>query len=456
MSDKKPNILFLMSDEHRPDFVGYAGDKIVRTPNLDWLAETGVVFNNCYTPSPICVPGRQAIMSGQLPMTCGCLNYGDDLPANYMTFAKRFSQYAYNTCVCGKLHHYGTDQMQGWGMRVGYDNEVNHKRFLDGFKEEEAKKYEIESQWWPWDKEVRKSGIGISPHLKRDEFAVMGACQYIDDYFVSEFYEKKSDHKPLLLKVSLTMPHYPFFTDKERFDYYYDKVQPFLNEETFDHPGITRDWDCVKIGEQVSENDVRRATAAYYGMIDKLDEMYGQVLDALRDAGQNLDDWIIIYTTDHGEMLGQHGIWMKYKFFEASARVPFIIRWPKKYQPGTIDENVNLCDLFATLCDFADIEIPEGLDSRSLVSLLEGKKENWDNETISQIGGNLMIKRDHLKYQFYDEGPDVLFDMIKNPEETKDYINDPDYADAVCEFRQRAAELGYGPNANPAYVNAGY
>jgi len=439
--NRKPNILILMSDEHRADFVGYAGDKIVRTPNLDWLAKTGVFFNNCYTPSPICVPGRQAIMSGQFPRTCNCLNYGDDLPANYMTFAKRFSQYAYSTCACGKLHHYGADQMQGWGMRIGFDNAVAHSRFLDGFKEDENKKYEIPSQWWSWDKEVRKSGIGVSPYLGRDEIAVHGACHYINEYFVNEFYEKRSDHRPLLLKVSLSLPHYPFVTDQERFDYYYDKVKPFLDEEFFDHPGITRDWDNVKIGDNVSEDDVRRATAAYYGMIDKLDELFGQVLDALRNTGQNLDDWVIIYTSDHGEMLGQHGIWMKYKFFEASARVPFIIRWPKKYQPGTIKENVNLCDLFATLCDFADIEIPEDLDSRSLVPLLEGNCTDWNNETISQVGDNIMIKRDHLKYQLLELGPDLLFDLNKNPEETKDFINDLEYADVVCEFRKRADKI---------------
>lgn len=448
MSKKKPNILILMSDEHRHDFIGYAGDKIVRTPNLDWLAETGIVFNNCYTPSPVCVPGRQAMMAGQLPKTCGCIKYGDDLPPDYMTFAKRFSQYAYKTCICGKLHHYGLDQMQGWGQRIGYDNEVDHSRFLDGFKQEEAEKYQIESQWWPWDKEIRKSGVGNSPYIKRDEYAVLGACHYIDDYFVSESYGRRKDHYPLLLKVSLTTPHYPFLTDQERFDYYLNKVEPFIDDKPFDHPGITREWDCIKVGEQVEEIDVKRATAAYYGMIDKLDQMFGRVLDALRHAGQDLDEWIIIYTADHGEMLGQHGIWMKYKFFEASARVPLIIRFPQKYQPGIIDENVNLCDIFATLCDMADIEVPAGLDSRSLVPLLEGDKENWNNETISQIEGNIMIKKDNLKYQLYDVGPDVLFDLKKNPEETIDFSNDPEYAGAVCEFRKRAAELGYGPEAN--------
>ena len=109
---KRPNILFLMSDEHRPDVTGYAGNDIVKTPTLDWLANTGVTFSNAYTPSPICVPGRQCMMSGQLPKTCNCEGW-IDLAVGHMTFARRFSQYAYQTVACGKLHHFGSDIMQG-------------------------------------------------------------------------------------------------------------------------------------------------------------------------------------------------------------------------------------------------------------------------------------------------------------------------------------------------------
>ncbi|MDQ3656455.1 MAG: sulfatase-like hydrolase/transferase, partial [Chloroflexota bacterium] len=114
---QRPNILFLMSDEHRPDVTGYEGDPVVRTPTLDTLASTGVAFRNAYTPAPICIPARQAMMAGQLPQTCGCRAFGDDLAPGYMTFARRFAQHAYATVACGKVHHFGTDQMQGWTHR---------------------------------------------------------------------------------------------------------------------------------------------------------------------------------------------------------------------------------------------------------------------------------------------------------------------------------------------------
>ena len=157
-------------------------------------------------------------------------------------------------------------------------------------------------------------------------------------------------------------------------------------------------------------------------------------------------------------MLGQHGIWEKQKFFEASARVPLIIRFPQHFEPITVRENVNLCDLFATLCDLVDVPCPSGLDSRSLVSLMTGQNDDWSNETVSQFGStNLMIKQDHLKYQYYGRnGPEVLFNLKIDPSETKNFIDHPDYTDAVQQFRQRLSQLGHGPDANAAYINAGY
>jgi choline-sulfatase len=118
---ERPNIRFLMSDEHRPDVTGYAGDPVIRTPVLDRLAASGVVFDNAYTPSPICVPGRQSLMSGQLPRTAGCEQFGQDLAPGHMTFARRFAQWGYATVVSGKLHHQGADQMQGWTRRISGD-----------------------------------------------------------------------------------------------------------------------------------------------------------------------------------------------------------------------------------------------------------------------------------------------------------------------------------------------
>jgi choline-sulfatase len=443
MRPDKPNILFLMSDEHRADVTGFEGNPVIRTPNLDRLAATGTVFRNAYTPSPICIPARQSMMAGQFPRTTGCESYGQDLRPGHMTFSRRLAQYGYQTVVSGKLHHMGTDQMQGWTKRLYGDMEVS-PAFLESKEQSEFDKYARPSPKWSQAKEVMRSGIGKGPSVAHDRLTVEAALQFIDDYFNSTYYDREKI-EPLLLKVSLLQPHYPYLTSEEKFTYYLNRVKPYSGESPFDHPFLGRME--VRPGTDASERELRRATAAYYGMVETIDEHYGTILRALTHAGQNLDDWIIVYTADHGEMLGQHGIWEKQKFFEASARVPLIIRYPGMFPEGKIvGQNVGLCDLFATLCELAGVPVPGGLDSRSLVPLLAGDDAAWDNEAVSQFRGrNLMIKRDHLKYHYYGpDMPEVLFDLQRNPEETINFIGEPEYRERIDRFRRRAGELGFG------------
>jgi choline-sulfatase len=453
---KRPNILFLMSDQHRADVTGYAGDPVIRTPVLDRLARTGVVFNNAYTPSPICVPMRQCMMSGQLPKTCGCEGW-IDLEPGYRTFAREFSRYAYATTCSGKLHHLGQDQMQGWRERIAPDARISDAYVEDPIEAEFAR-YEPAPGTGKWSnqREVEEARPGEGPYQKFDQRALRAALDYLDRYFEDPLYRRPQSHRPLFFKLSLLQPHYPFFTDEARFEYYLDRV-PVHVDEPCDHPVLSLSQQGEPV--HVSEEAIRRATAAYYGMIDTIDRYYGQVLAKLESLGEDLDDWIIVYTSDHGEMLGQHGIWEKTRFYEGSARVPLIIRWPKHFEGGrVVEENVNLCDLFATLCDMAGLEIPDGLDSRSLVPLLRGEPQGWSNETVSQMGSHhVMIKQDALKYQYYgDDGPEVLFDLDEDPGETTNVAEVPAYTEAMAQFRVRLAELGHGPDADPNYENAGY
>ena len=433
-----------MCDEHRADLTGFMGNQIIRTPNLDRLAKTGVVFDNAYTPAPICIPARQCMMAGQYAKTCKCEVFGDDLTPGYMTFARQFSRYAYHTTVCGKLHHCGLDQMQGWTQRIGMDanvsaayiREKNEKAFAEFVRPTSKVK-------WSQAKEVKRAAPGAGHLRETDYYTIQGAIQYIDQYFNDAWYDREQTMTPLLLKISLLKPHYPYFAEGERFKYYLNRVIPYLEDVSFAHPALT--IHRVKVGEDASEREIRRATAAYYAMIEEADDQFGQILDALERAGQNLDNWIVVYTSDHGEMLGQHGVWEKQKFYEGSVRVPLMIRWPKRFAPRRVYQNVNLCDIFATLCDLAGIPIPDGLESRSLTSLMRGENENWNNETVSQYNGeHLMIKWDALKYQYYGEDlPEMLFDLTRNPEETVDFINDPLYGEVVQKFRKRRKELGF-------------
>jgi choline-sulfatase len=468
----RPNILFLMSDQHRADITGYEGDAVVRSPTLDRLAADGIVFRNAYAPSPICVPGRQCMMSGQLSRTNRCHNYGEDLPPFSMTFAKRFAQYAYRTVCCGKLHHMGPDQMQGWTNRLAPDAAVDD-RYLEGLVPEERARYRPPSGIGKWtnQKEIERAGIAEGRYQQFDRHVVDATKLFIRRHFLDPEYDRPGYHQPLMLKVSLLQPHYPFFTDAERFEYYLNRV-PIHQQPRWSHPVLGR----TQCGPDVeaSERDIRRATAAYYGMIERVDDHVHEVLEALEHAGENLDDWIIVYTSDHGEMLGEHGIWEKTQLFEGSARVPLIIRWPRRFKPSVVSQNVSQCDLFATLCDLAGIPLPPedqtvhaaGLDSRSLHHLMDGNSDEWNrryhNECISQWRGtDLMIKRDALKYLWFDrdnclEEREVLFDLAADPKEMRNAISDQAYADAIEAFRERRATLGYGPDAVKDYRNAGY
>lgn len=481
MADR-PNVLFLMNDEHRPDVAGFAGNDVVRTPTLDWLAESGTVFTNAYTPAPICVPGRHAIRTGKFPRS-----YEDegleDFDNQYPTMARQFTQHAYVTASAGKEHYPGWAQMLGFRKRLGPtpmkrtvgDTAVGQKDGgVLGLKEEpDFGEYGGWDDWkWSWQKEVKRAGVGASRVQVQDRRSVEGVEQFIKQYFVAPYYDRAQPDRPLFLKTSLIQPHYPFFTDiEEKFTYYMNRVTPYV-EEPGDHPAARTDR-YQEVGEltpgaDVDAREIRRATAAYYAMVERMDELFGRVIDQLRHVGEDPDEWVIVFTSDHGEMLGERGLWGKINFYESAVRVPLIIRWPERFDPSVVEENVNLCDLYATLCDLADIPIPDGLDSRSLVPLMDGDTDDWDNETVSQGADNtavhgglgdeeLMIKHGDLKYCYYGEGePELLFDLDRDPDETTNYIDDPEYADAVERFRDRRGELGYGPNADPNYENAGY
>lgn len=446
---KSPNILFLMSDEHRPNLAGFLGDDLVRTPTLDALAAGATIFDNAYTPAPICIPARQSLATGRFPRSLGVERFGDDLEPGAMTFARRFSQHGYQTVACGKLHHLGQDQMQGWRKRIGAEMDVSSRFVQDPDAMDFGQFISPAVHKWSMVDEIRNAGLKENTWGLDDALAVEGALTFIDRFFNDEHYGRATPEVPLLLKVSLNEPHYPFATSRDDlFDYYYDRVPLFMDDEVFDHPFLGGQFLVARPGKEVSEHEARSATAAYYAMIETVDERFGRIIAALERVGQDINDWIIVYTSDHGEMLGQHGVWEKQKFFEASARVPLFIRAPGRLPAGRVAENVNLCDLFATLCELASIPAPDGLDSRSLSAIFD-ESAVWDNETVSQFDGrNIMIKRDALKYSFYaDDGSEVLFDLAADPLELRNRIADPEYAPLLPAFRARRRELRFGVDA---------
>jgi choline-sulfatase len=478
-----PNVLVLMNDQHRPDVLGYAGDDVVRTPTLDWLAETGTVFTNAYTPAPVCVPARHSVRTGQLPRTWSREGFEAFESHDYPTLPLQFGRHGYATASGGKEHYPGWNQHQGWRKRLGPTPMKQLGVGADMVPDPVEGAFESQSGManWKWSgaKELERAGIANSRTQVQDRRVTDGVCQYVREFFSSPYYDRAQPETPLLLKTSCIQPHYPYFSEhEERFTYYLNRVEPIVESSPAgDHPvldGAETEGECriVEPEEDVSVRAIRRATAAYYAMVETVDELFGRVIEALRHNGQDPDEWVIVFTADHGELLGDRGMWGKGQFVEASARVPLIVRYPERFDAGTVEENVNLCDLYATLCDCCNVGVPDGFDSRSMVPLMRGETARWhdeyDNETIVQDVGNAavrngvssdhcMIKRDDLKYCYYGERTeDVLFDVGADPDETTNLIDDPVYADRVDQFRDRLAELGYGPDARRDYRDAGY
>lgn len=460
MADRRPNVLILMSDEHRADVAGFAGDSVARTPTLDWLAEGGVVFDNAYTPSPICVPARQCMMAGQYPRTCGCEGWMA-LPERYRTYAAQFGRYGYRTVGFGKMHLVGRDQLQGWQSRPAGDVSCGIvddpvESGFDGFQTPQDDPLNCpNSMKWSDAKELLRAGPG--PVRSHDHHAVAAAEDWIDSNFVGTWYDRHTPQRPTMMYLGQHDPHYPYLCREDLFRHYLPRVGGYEVEQPFDHRflGLSH-WSPkpTQAGVDVPLRAAQRARAAYYGMVEQMDSHCGLVLDALREAGEDLDDWIIVYLSDHGEQLGEHGLWEKQKFFDGSVRVPLIIRAPRYLPAGTaVSDNVSLCDLYATLCELAGVEIPDGLDGRSLVAAAQGKSEAPHEDVCSfflqQGWRNVMIKRGPLKYQWYEHEqhgvlPEVLFDLDKDPNETVNRIDEAAYAGDVDRFRKRLVELGYG------------
>lgn len=434
---QSPNILILMDDQHRFDVAGFMGNPVVRTPVLDGLARDAVVFDNAYTPSPICVPGRQCIMSGQLPTTNGCRRYGDDLEPFSPTFARQLAEAGYDTVCGGKLHHQGLDQMQGWLHRIGMDQHTDPSYLGEAAAARHAAFNRKKAGSWNLRKELTMAGAGTNPYKVNDEYTLQGVLNFIRERFCGTWYDR-TDERPLLLKVSLQCPHYPFICTEEKFNYYINRIAPYPERSGIvEHP-FAKDWTYRP---DVSSREIQRAIAAYYGMVEEVDDGFGRVIAALRQAGQDLDDWVIVYTTDHGEMLGEFDTWWKLKFYEGSVRVPFFIRAPKWFSAERVERNVSLCDLYATLCDLGDAAIAPGRDSRSLLPLMAGDCPDWPDTAVSVYMDHVMLKSGTWKYGHLAPDTEFLFNLADDPHEERNLVHSPEHAVRLAAFRLQYQRL---------------
>ncbi|MGH2355984.1 MAG: sulfatase-like hydrolase/transferase, partial [Chloroflexota bacterium] len=361
---QRPNILHLLSDQHSPYVLGCYGDAVVHTPHLDGLAARGAVFDAAYCPSPICVPSRMSMLTGRHPYQNECWTNSQILDSGIPTFAHALGAAGYRTALIGRMHSLGPDQLRGYSERLVGDHSPNfegnpspRRGLLDGTA-------------GPARVSLTNSGAGQGGYQVHDEYVTAAAVDWLNRLGI----EKRSvgAGAPFLLTVGFMVPHQPFVARREEFERYRGRVplprHPRAPER--DHPYFQ--WWRQRTGiEEVTEEEMIRCRTAYWALVDRLDAMIGQIIGALEENGL-AENTLIVYTTDHGEQAGEHGLWWKQTFYEASARVPLIMAWPGVIPAGQHCRRVvSALDVTATLLDAAGTPPLPRQEGRSLLGLLE-------------------------------------------------------------------------------------
>ncbi|WP_419738374.1 choline-sulfatase [Ruegeria sp.] len=373
MTDSRPNILFFQVDQLTASALQTYGDNICHSPTIDDLAARGVVFENAYCNYPLCAPSRFSMATGQLSSKVGAYDNAAEFSAEIPTYAHYLRAAGYQTALSGKMHFIGPDQFHGFEKRLTADLYPGDFAWVPNW-ENEGKRDTNDPR------AVRIAGIcERSVQIDYDEEVTFKAIQHIFDMARSD------DKRPFFLQVSYTHPHEPYLCRKEFWDLYEGKDIPMpavgaLSENEHDPHSVRLLKDFGMLGIQFSDEDVARAIRAYYGSISYIDSLMTRIMDALTATGAD-QNTVIVFTSDHGEMLGERGMWFKKHFFEKSLRIPLIISGAS-IEPQRVQELTSLVDLLPTLNSIAEIEEPvEALEGMNLLSLLN--KGNPPPERVS-------------------------------------------------------------------------
>jgi len=442
-----PSILKICSDEHSPFVAGFAGDSIVRTPHLDRLAAQGTRFDRCYAANPGCVPGRYAMISGQLPREGGTLRYGDILPLETPTYMRHFAQHGYQTTCVGKQHFHGPEQMYGWMFRPYGDMECDpaaipgYDRARDVASETGKAKFDFKPFGGVMPYLLKTAGPGTGGFQLFDQSVTREACLHLRDYFETLIHTRYQGERPLLFEVSFKTPHWPFVCPQELFDYYRERVE--LPERGLpDGAPEPVQRKAASDNADVTDEQKLNARAAYYGLVEWMDTQIGIVLQTLADIGRR-DEFIIMYGSDHGEMAGERGLWGKHCFYEASVRTPFILAGPGIPAGRTVHANTSLMDVFPTLTDLAGLPTPEGIRGQSMLPLLEHDDDHGRiiYSELHDQGSSEMALSGDLKLISYDNGQTELYDLQADPHETCNLSGRAAYGPAQKKLQQALGNL---------------
>ena len=442
----RPNLLYIHSDQHNAAVTGCYGDAHVRTPHLDRLARDGALFSSAYCCSPICVPSRMATLSGRHPWQNEVWSNSHVLNSSVPTLAHSMGVAGYRPALIGRMHAVGPDQLHGYCERLVGDHSAN----FPGIPM--AHRGALQGTAGPERISLRNSGAGQSGYQVHDEDVTAAAVDWLNRLGVRR--RAGVDDGPFSLSVGYMLPHPPYVARRGDYERYADTLPPPRKPREFAdeaHPYLRR-WRETTDLTDVSVDETRRSRAAYWGLVERMDAMIGEILAAL--AANDLErDTLIVYSSDHGDMVGEHGLWWKHVFYEESVRVPLIMAWPGRFAGGQRCERVvSALDLSATLLDaMAAPALPDS-PGRSLLPLLQGDAASvdWNDEAFSEYCADRyapdneafvrMLRQDEWKLVYYYGWPAQLFNLREDPDEGVDRAGDPACQGVLGEMRARVLQ----------------
>lgn len=434
----QPNILIVMVDQLAGTLFPDGPAPFLHVPNLRRLSERATRFANTYTASPLCAPGRASFMSGQLPSATGVYDNAAEFVSSIPTYAHHLRRAGYQTCLSGKMHFVGPDQLHGFEERLTTD--IYPADF--GWTPDYRRPGERIDWWYHNMGSVTGAGVAeITNQLEYDDEVAANAVRKVYDL------ARGKDARPWCLTVSFTHPHDPYVARRKYWDLYNGCAHLLPAVAALDYadhdPHAQRifdanDWRSFTI----TEDDIRRARRAYFANISYLDDKIGEILQALEATRQEA---IIVFLSDHGDMLGERGLWFKMCFYEGSARVPLMIAAPD-LPPGRIDAPVSTIDLCPTLCALAGVSMKEVLPwtaGENLVPVARGAARRgpvaMEYAAEASISPLVALRQGRWKYTNCAVDPEQLFDLDTDPHEQTNLAGDPAHAGTLERFRILAA-----------------
>ncbi len=418
-SGDQPNILLIEADQMACFALSmYSTEGQAKTPHLDAVARDGVVFENAYCSSPLCVPSRASMFTGSKPSHNEVWGNGSEFHADIPTFLHFLRSAGYRTVVSGKTHFVGPDQLHGFDKRLTTD------MYPSGFGWSTDWKPNVEHRLGTSVKRLEMSGQCRS----NDQILFDSEVQFRAIEFL-RYEALEAKDSPFFLHVSYTQPHDPYQSIPKYWSLYEDTdiALPALAEDADPHP-VTQ-WLKIHHGiDQFppSEQTIRDTRRGYYAMMSHIDAFVGEIVAEMKLLGL-YDNTILIFCSDHGDMMGERNMWFKRTFYEHSVKVPLIFCCPERFAAGRVPQSVSLADLCATLSEIGGAK--EQSDrfgsgySDSFLPLLEGQSDGWKDEAVVEYFGAgveepwLCIRRGDYKYVYTRNHPPLLFNLANDPDE---------------------------------------